>query len=167
MNASIRTSDVPLSDARVDAIIVEIANQQSRAPVNENRLREGVLAVIAGEGLPRANISLAVVDDSAIQELNRRFLEHDWPTDVLSFVLEQGDGFVEGEIILSADTAAEAAGRYGWRIDDEMLLYTIHGALHLMGYDDQSSADQTVMRQREAFYLAKFGLSPRFEERQP
>ena len=49
-----------------------------------------------------------------IHELNRQYLDHDWPTDVLSFVLDDDDGHLEGEVIISADTAAAAAAEGGW-----------------------------------------------------
>ena len=120
--------------------------------------------VLAEEGIQRATISLAVVDDPTIHDLNRRFLQHDYPTDVLSFVLDSGPGYVDGEVIVSADTATAAAARYGWTRDDELLLYVIHGALHLVGYDDQTPAAQQAMRDRERLLLRHFGLVPRYDE---
>ncbi len=93
---------------------------------------------------------MAAVDDRTIHQLNRRYLDHDYPTDVLSFVLEEGPGTVEGEIIVSGDTAAASAPGYGWPAQDELLLYVIHGMLHLVGYDDKSPADAARMRQAEA-----------------
>ena len=92
---------------------------------------------------------MAAVDDRTIHQLNRRYLDHDYPTDVLSFVLEEGPGTVEGEIIVSGDTAAASAPGYGWPAQDELLLYVIHGMLHLVGYDDKSPADAARMRQAE------------------
>ena len=65
-------------------------------------------------------------------------LNHDWPTDVLSFVLEDDDGHLEGEVIISADTAAAAAAELGWPPAAEQLLYVIHGMLHLVGYRDKT-----------------------------
>jgi probable rRNA maturation factor len=153
----------PVDDRNL--IVVEIANQQLTLPVNENRLRKGISAVLAGEGMERAEISVAVIDDATMRELNTQFLKHDWATDVLSFVLEQDEASVEGEIIVSADTAERMAKVYGWAADDEMLLYAIHGALHLVGYDDQTPEAQTTMRERERIYLAGFGLRPRYKDR--
>ncbi len=147
------------------AIVVAIANQQHSLPVNEERLREGISAVLVGEGLQRAEISVALIDDPTIRVLNSQYLKHDWATDVLSFVLEQDDASVEGEIIISADTAERMAKEFGWTADDEMLLYAIHGALHLVGYDDQTLEAQSTMREREQLYLGQFGLRPRYEER--
>jgi probable rRNA maturation factor len=156
----------PLNSAAAK-LIVEIANRQEMLPVEENRLRAGICAVLAGEGIQRANISVAIVDDYEIHELNRRFLNHDYATDVLSFALEQAEGFVEGEIIISADTATEFANRFGWAPADELLLYAVHGTLHLVGYDDQTAQAQNEMRERETVYLSQFGLRPRYEERGP
>ncbi|HZZ27827.1 MAG TPA: rRNA maturation RNase YbeY [Pirellulales bacterium] len=153
----------PISDA-VPSIVVEITNRQDRHAISKSQLAESIRAVLLGEGLQRAHISLVVVDDRTIQELNRRFLQHDESTDVLSFPLEHGDGFVEGEIVVSADTAARTAQRFGWSADNELLLYAIHGALHLVEYDDQTAAAKEKMRRRERFYLRQFGLSPRYKE---
>ena len=71
---------------------------------------------------------------------------------------------LEGEIIVSADTAESSARLYGWSVDDELLLYVIHGALHLVGFDDKTPAMAAVMREQEAAHLAPFGLQPRWQE---
>ena len=81
------------------------------------------------------------MDDETIHELNRRLLDHDWPTDVLSFVLEDDGDHLEGEVILSADTAGDGRRRTRQLAAEEQLLYVIHGMLHLVGYDDKSDAD--------------------------
>ena len=120
--------------------------------------------MLRGEGIGSGTISLALIDDPTMHELNLRYLQHDEPTDVLSFVLERHGDSLEGEVILSVDTAATACHRFGWTRDDELLLYAVHGALHLVGYDDGCPDDQRRMRQREAHYLAVWGLEARYEE---
>ena len=124
-------------------------------------MRRTVKEVLKGEGIESGEISLAVVDDPTIHELNRRWLEHDEPTDVLSFVLERDGSSLEGEIIVSADTARARASEFGWSADAELALYIIHGALHLAGYDDKEPAARAEMRQRECFYLERLGWSER------
>src|SRR5436190_17124370 len=89
---------------------IALLNQQSRHSVNERQLTEAATAVLRDSEFTSADISLAVVDDDTIHELNQRHLQHDWPTDVLSFVLEVDGGYLVGEVILSADAAATAAG---------------------------------------------------------
>jgi probable rRNA maturation factor len=107
-----------------------------------------------------AIISLAIVDDPTIHELNRRYLRHDWPTDVLSFVLVEQDRHLEGEVIISADTAAAAAIKIGWPAAAEQLLYAVHGMLHLIGYRDKDPVEAERMRAAEAAVLHEFGLDP-------
>jgi probable rRNA maturation factor len=104
------------------------------------------------------------VDDETIHGLNRRFLDHDFPTDVITFPLEEEDGHLEGEIVASFDTARREAGRFGWPAADELLLYVIHGALHLLGYDDTTADAAGQMREQERVMLAHFGRSACYDE---
>ena len=138
---------------------IAIANEQDILAINEDRLRRAVEEVIPSERPSGdATIGLAIVDDKTIHELNRRYLDHDWPTDVLSFVLEDSPERLEGEIVVSAETAAARAGEYGWPPSDELLLYVLHGILHLLGYDDKTAEAEARMRDREAHYLVRWGL---------
>ena len=104
-------------------------------------------------------VSVAVVDDPAIHRLNREFLQHDYPTDVLSFLLEREGDQLEGEVIVSSDTAVRSAAQYGWTPENELLLYVIHGTLHLVGYDDLQPELLAEMRRHEQHYLGHFGLA--------
>jgi probable rRNA maturation factor len=137
---------------------IALLNQQSRHAVNDAQLTEAATAVLQDSEFSSAAISLAIVDDDTIHELNRRHLDHDWPTDVLSFVLEDDGDHLDGEVILSADTAAVAADELGNSAAEEQLLYVIHGMLHLVGYDDKSDADTQEMRAAENRYLQQLGV---------
>jgi len=138
---------------------IDINNKQDRLTIDPDRLTRALEMILREEGVEAAAISLAIVDDPTIQDLNRRFLDHDEPTDVLSFVLDEEAGRLEGDVIVSADTAARTAAQLQWSAGDELLLYTVHGALHLVGYDDLDPDSRGEMRERERHYLAKFGLS--------
>jgi probable rRNA maturation factor len=141
-----------------NGLAVSLANQQAVHPVDAERLVEAARRVLEDADFTSAEISLAVVDDPTIHDLNRRFLNHDWPTDVLSFVLDERDGHLEGEVVISADTAATVAAEIGGSPAEEQLLYVIHGMLHLVGFDDKSAADATRMRAAEQDYLARSGV---------
>lgn len=147
-------------------IIIEVANEQQTHAVDERRLKKAVRLVLQDAGIERAEISIAIVDDTRMHALNRQYLQHDYPTDVLSFVLEREEAArsIDGEIIASADYAAREAPRYGWTAGDELLLYIIHGCLHLVGHDDQTPDGQAAMRSAEAQHLAAFGLKHRFDQ---
>lgn len=143
---------------------IEVANQQTKLSVDEARLRRAVRSILQDESFTHAQVSVAVVEDATIRRLNRQFLNRDQATDVLSFVLERSPGRLEGEVIVSAETAFWTAPRFGWSAEDELLLYLIHGTLHLAGYLDATPRQRAQMRQRERAHLAHFGLQPRYEE---
>jgi probable rRNA maturation factor len=139
-------------------IRVQVCNRQEKIEISQRRLAAAVRRVLAEAAIAAARVSLAVVDDPTIHELNREFLGHDYATDVLSFLLERPPAAIEGEIVVSAETAAAEAPRYGWSAAEELLLYVIHGALHLVGYDDHSAAKRAEMRARERAHLEHWGV---------
>ncbi len=143
---------------------VEIANEQTACTIDEPLICRAVSEILAGEGITTGQVSVAVVDDPTIHEINRRHLQHDYPTDVISFVLESREGYLDGEVVASADTACTVAADLGWPAENELLLYVVHGTLHLVGYDDQSESDREEMRSRERHYLARFGLVPPWQD---
>lgn len=145
-------------------LTVEIADEQSLSR-DHQRLKQAVRQVLGEAGIRAGEISIAIVDDAQMHALNRQYLQHDYPTDVLSFVLEQDEAkhSLDGEVIVSSDYAAREAARYGWTADDELLLYVIHGCLHLAGHDDQTPEGKAAMRAAEAKQLTHFGLAHRFD----
>ena len=155
---------------------VEIANEQDAFDVDESKVQEAIEHTLAQERVVGADISVALIDNEQIHELNVRYLSHDYPTDVLSFLLEEdgpdmapppdqprGTGkTIEGELIVSCEMAAHVAAEYHWSPQDELLLYIVHGLLHLCGYDDLSDHEQKIMRKRECEILSHWGLSPHY-----
>jgi len=139
---------------------VEINNRQDQHAIQNARFTEAVAAVFLGEDIASCEMGIAVVGNQEIHDCNVKFLSHDYPTDVITFPMERKEQFVAGEIMVSAEYAAEEAQRHGWPVQDELTLYIIHGCLHLVGYDDHSPSDIQVMRQKELFYLAKLDIEP-------
>jgi probable rRNA maturation factor len=116
-------------------------------------------AVLEGEGVADYEISLAFVDDPTIHRLNLRYLQHDEPTDVLSFPLsDQGSRKLSGELVIGAEVALARAREHGHDVQAELGLYVIHGLLHLCGFDDHDPADAAAMRSSERHYLGQLGL---------
>jgi probable rRNA maturation factor len=138
---------------------VSIANQQEAVQIDRKRLREIVAAVVDGEGNTDSEISLAFVDNPTIHRLNQRYLQHDEPTDVLSFPLSDPSAKrLSGELVIGAEVAKAQADERGHDVQAELALYVIHGLLHLCGYDDKSDAAKRRMRERERHYLRQLGL---------
>ena len=109
---------------------IEIANRQRLAPLDRKTLRALCEAVLRQHGAD-AGVSLCYVDNASIRGLNARFLQRDEVTDVLAFPLDDGS---------------------------EIALYTVHGLLHLLGYDDHTPGETQTMRQAEQDALAAAGL---------
>lgn len=116
----------------------------------------------------QCEVSLVLVDDEYIHELNRDYRGIDRPTDVLSFALDEGeepdviDGPEEsliGDIIISLETAARQATEYNHSLERELAFLTVHGMLHLLGYDHEDVNDRQKMREQEEHILLLMGIS--------
>ncbi len=148
---------------RVEGAHVEISDTQSHLKIDNKALTRLVCSTLAAEGIPRASVSIAIVDDATIHQLNRRHLGHDWPTDVITFPLsDPDDSTLSGELVVSAEMAVDTAKQADVPPWDELALYVVHGLLHLCGYDDAADDDRAAMRRREAEILAIAGLSNTF-----
>jgi probable rRNA maturation factor len=135
-------------------ITISITNRQRTVSFDRCRMRHIVEEILTDAGIAEAHISLAIVDDATIADLHNRFLDDPTPTDVLSFLLEQSSDGIEGEIVVSAETALACAAQYGCTPQEELLRYVIHGTLHLVGYDDVTPRKRAAMRREEDRYLS-------------
>jgi probable rRNA maturation factor len=128
-------------------------------PIDRRRVREIAWAVLEGEDVVDAEISIAFVDNPTIHRLNQRYLHHDEPTDVLSFPLSEPDAKkLTGELVIGAEVARSEAEERGHDVQAELALYVIHGLLHLCGADDKTEVAAAAMRKKERHYLEKVGL---------
>ena len=145
---------------------ISIASPQEVVEIDRKRMRDAVRAVMEGEDEAEYEISLAFVDNPTIHRLNKQFLQHDEPTDVLSFPLsELSARKLAGELVIGAEVALAQAQERGHDVQAELALYVIHGLLHLCGLDDKTPERAAEMRQRERHYLAKVAL-PDIAERE-
>lgn len=155
-----------------DRIKVIITNNQKtvRVPTGVRMLiRRCCNAVLIGEEFKgSAEISVTIVDNNDIHELNLKHRNIDRPTDVLSFPLGV-DGVYDinndtgaqmlGDIVISIEKAMEQAELYGHSLDREIAFLTVHSMLHLLGYDHEPGGLELVrMREREEAVLTQLGL---------
>ncbi len=137
-------------------IEVQISNTQGILPLEGDRISGLVKAVLEGEGIVAAQISIALVDDATIRRINKRHLDHDWATDVISFRLsDPEDPELTGELVVSAEMALQTAHELGVDPRSELALYVVHGLLHLCGYEDGSESEIQLMRRREDEVLSR------------
>ncbi len=135
-------------------IRVSIASPQESLEIDRGRMRQTVRTVLEGEGIADAEISLAFVDNPTIHRLNRQYLEHDEPTDVLSFPLSEANARrLAGELVIGVEVARAQAAERRHDVQAELALYVIHGLLHLCGHDDHTTREAAAMREKERHYL--------------
>lgn len=121
--------------------------------------------------LTSAHVSVRLVDREEMRRLNLLYLATDAPTDVLAFDLSggpcpEGAEDILGEVILCPEYAARSASRLGHSLRREMIVLAVHGALHLMGYDDESPADRSVMFARQEQFVERIaGGDPSTDQR--
>jgi len=123
---------------------------------------------------PLREMSLVLVGDVAMSELHRRFMNDPSPTDVLTFPLDmdQRGRASSGEVYVCVPEARRRAKQHGTRVADEVLLYALHGMLHLCGFDDRTPAGFARMHRTEDRILTRIGVGPVFrpkrrQSRQP
>ncbi|WP_227767504.1 rRNA maturation RNase YbeY [Zhaonella formicivorans] len=149
-----------------------VSNQQDKVEFTrsmEEMLTRVVQLTLEAEGEnPALEVSLLLVDDAYIHQLNREYRGIDRPTDVLSFALREETGEephylpvpednLLGDIIISLETAARQAIEYGHSLDREMAYLAVHGCLHLLGYDHETEEEKRRMREKEEKILEMVG----------
>ncbi|EAX48238.1 protein of unknown function UPF0054 [Thermosinus carboxydivorans Nor1] len=153
----------------MEIIISNLQEKMSFTP----QMEQTVIAVLnkAAEvyGLSeQTEVSIVLVDDEYIFELNRQYRDKDVPTDVLSFALNEGDepaiindpaAMLLGDIVISLETAARQAEEFGHGLERELAYLTLHGMLHLLGYDHETEEERVKMRNEEEYILSQLGIT--------
>lgn len=121
-------------------------------------VRKAVRGTLERHQVASARVSVIGVGDPRMAQLNKKHLGHPGSTDVLTFDLSDGGAEIEGEIVISLDTARREAKRRGHSASAEAALYAVHGVLHLLGYDDHEPRRAARMHRMEDEILASVGL---------
>lgn len=96
-------------------------------------------------------INLNLTDDSKIKDLNKKYLNHNYETDVLTFKYD--NDFTEADVIISVETVKSNARKFKTTLMNELFRVIIHGILHICDYSDKTRKEKMIMRQKEDFYL--------------
>lgn len=155
-------------------VLLDINWEEQTIPEHERErikkyFEQGIAeAIRVAEGPGEAEVSLTLVDDQRIHELNRDYRGVDRPTDVLSFALRDEvedepeildfEEVILGDIIISVERARLQAEDYGHSLERELVYLAVHGTLHLMGYDHETEEDKAEMRHQEETVMNKIGL---------
>lgn len=137
------------------SIIINTFNESNTKRLPWKKMADIAKRIFLDEKNIEATVNIVALDDDTIKEMNREYLQHDYATDVISFVID--DEPFMGELYISADTARKQAEEYKVSLSNEMLRLTAHGALHLCGYDDDTTEKRELMHSLEDKYLEKIG----------
>ena len=99
------------------------------------------------------DLSIIFCSDNYILDVNMRYLQHDYFTDIITFDYCEGN-ILSGDLFISIDSVRENAVLYGAEFEEELNRVMVHGLLHLIGYDDHTEEEQKTMREKENYYLS-------------
>lgn len=133
-------------------------SHQIKVPLkNKVQLKNWIAACIQAAKLKQGNISFVFCSDDYLLELNKKFLNHNTLTDIITFDYNEGN-LVNGEIFISVDRVKENAEKFECNFQEELNRVMIHGILHLVGYKDKTAGDKKKMREAENTQLRKLKL---------
>jgi probable rRNA maturation factor len=150
--------------ARKKTMPIIIENRQKQISIDRRSVRRAMSRIMKYLYCSDKVISLLFVHDKEIREINKRYLSRDYPTNVISFSLTEGEfGDINpdilGDIVISAETAFKDAVQSGIEFNDELTFLMIHGVLHLLNYDHENASVEKTQemkkKEQELFYLLK------------
>lgn len=118
-------------------------------PFEETQVKEWIERVIVSDNYKLGELSYVFTSDESLLEINRSYLNHDTFTDIITFDYSDEEDVVNGEIIISVDRVKENAEKYEVDFKHELARVMIHGVIHLLGYDDKTPNQKTIMRKKE------------------
>ena len=122
---------------------------------NKEVFSRWLISVANDEGFLIDTLVFLFVDDNEILEMNKKFLKHDYYTDVITFG-ELKDKKISGDSAISIERVLDNSKTYGVEFEDELKRVMAHGLLHIMGYSDKASSDKTVMSKKEKKAIKMF-----------
>ncbi len=137
---------------------VEIADLQKHFKIKNSKI-ENVVKEILGKKSNSAKLSFAFVDNNEIKKLNKKYFGLNEVTDVIAFPLNNHKNALNGEIVVSVETAVETAVKEKIDVEGEIVLYVVHGILHLLGYRDGNRDDAEIMHEKESSILKSLGYN--------
>ena len=146
-----------------------IRNPQKHIPLDLRKLRRAAQRILANLGLTDAELSILLVDDSQIRDLNRRHLGRDKPTNVLAFSMREGEfptlhPQLLGDLVISVETARRQSKRFGLDSMGMVIFLMVHGVLHLLGYEHEGTrkgSREMAVKQKELFRRATQRIRPK------
>ncbi|MCQ2134628.1 MAG: rRNA maturation RNase YbeY [Bacteroidales bacterium] len=127
--------------------------EQTKFQFKQRRLNNAWLRLVAESEVKKlGQINIIFCSDNYILDINQKFLQHDYFTDIITFDYCEGN-VLSGDLFISVDSVKENSVFYKTEFEEELNRVIVHGLLHLIGYDDHCDEDIKVMREKENYYL--------------
>ena len=135
------------------SVKISFAGRRKNRPAFSKKVFKTIVTQVAAENKqPIRFLQYVFMTDGELLLLNKKYLNHDTYTDIITFDLSGAEG-IEGEIYISLERVLENALNFGVSTKEELLRVLFHGVLHLMGYKDKSTKDQAAMREAETYCI--------------
>lgn len=121
-------------------------------------LKKHIISLINNELKKTGSITIVFCSDNYLLEMNKKYLEHDYFTDIITFDYVEND-VISGDLFISIDRVKDNAEKFNATFLNELMRVVFHGVLHLAGFKDKTTPDQQLMREKENFYLSGVDLS--------
>lgn len=118
----------------------------------KRKLKQWIKSVVTSHRKTVGTVNYIFCSDSEILNINQKYLNHDYFTDIITFPYNEGD-FVSADIFISIDTVKSNAHKFNKQFSNELYRVMIHGILHLLGYQDYTNEEKVLMRRKEDTYL--------------
>ncbi|NOY37001.1 MAG: rRNA maturation RNase YbeY [Chlorobi bacterium] len=122
--------------------------------IGKNQIKNWLKITIVEEGFCVGNLNIIFVTDDELMEINKKFLEHDYYTDIITFNYKEKKK-ISGDLFISIERVMENAIKFKSSVTNEFLRVIIHGVLHIIGYNDKTYNEKKEIRNKENFYLGK------------
>jgi rRNA maturation RNase YbeY len=129
----------------------------NKPDINYNKTSNWLQQVIIDNKKQIKEISVVFCNDEYLLELNKKYLNHDFNTDIITFNYSKNNN-ISGDLLISLDTVSSNAKIYNVEFNNELHRVMVHGILHLLGFDDKTEEQQSLMREKEDFYLTQIEL---------
>jgi rRNA maturation RNase YbeY len=120
---------------------------------NETVIKNWIKNTVSNEGKLLGEVQYVFCSDEYLLEINRKYLNHDYLTDIITFPLTESETLITAEIYISIDRVKDNSTKFNSSLTNELNRVIIHGVLHLCGYDDLTEEEKKIMRRKEDYYL--------------
>jgi len=135
-------------------ILINNFHPSLKSPLTKTRARTIIENVIKTEKCNYSELIVNFTNNAQIMQINKKYLNHNYFTDIITFQYDRNRKSIEGEMFISLDSVKENAKSYKTGYKNELSRVLIHGCLHLTGYNDKTKRQQELIRRKENFYLS-------------